>query len=265
MRATDFITEIEKLEKNDYTGGKSELKYVDAPTKKKVLPLPGGSGLQYAITGNKYSNTIIILDPAAKSEKPLKDYWENTAEYNKRIKQWEKSGIKAQIVAKLSVYNNKIPGIPDAVKVGAITVDEDYRGIGLAKALYGIVLTIMKKTLIAGGEQTPGGRRNWLSIANIPGVEVKGFVQIDNDDVNFDPRNDGILYGSTAKQVDKNHDKLMHMGGQFIGKDEYSEYWGFDLIPGKNELRQFKNLGINVLYDKGQAATGMYAKWVGNE
>lgn len=263
MRATDFITEIEKLEKNDYTGGKSELKYVDAPTKKKVLPLPGGSGLQYAITGNNYSNTIIILDPAAKSEKPLKDYWENTAEYNKRIKQWEKSGIKAQIVAKLSVYNDKTPGIPNAVKVGAITVDEDYRGIGLAKALYGIVLTIMKKTLIAGGEQTPGGRRNWLSIANIPGVEVKGFVQIDNDDVAHNPE---FWRGSAGeKEVDKNHDKLMHMGGQFIGKDEYSEYWGFDLIPGKNELRQFKNLGINVLYDKGQAATGMYAKWVGNE
>ena len=269
MRANDFITEIERLRKDDYTGGKSELQYVKKPGKKRVFPLPGGSGLQYAIIPDGRSFTVAILDPNHMEDRPQMNRWEWRDEYEQRLAKWEhlkkqgKLKAKPQVVGKLSVYGGN-QGIPGALKVGAITVDEDYRGVGIAKALYGIVLTIMKKPLIAGSEQTPGGRKNWMSLASIPGVEVKGFVQIDNEDVNFDPSNDGRLYGSTAKQVDRAHDMLMQLGGQFLSKDEWSEYWAFDVLPGNGELKPAIKNKLSILYsNSGSEQTGLIAYWTG--
>ncbi len=242
------VNEIQRLHKYDYEGGKEELYGIKKPDKKAAKPLPGGSGFEYAITKNSYSGmtTIVIIDPNA----PAKD-------------------TGSEIVAKLSLYNYKEQPFKNAVKVSSITVDEDYRGKGLAKALYGIVLTIMKKTLVAGGEQTPGGRRNWMSLASIPGVEVKGFVQIDTDDVEFNPNDwpDSPAYQQAKKQrekeVDAVHDNLMRMGGQFLGKSRYAEYWAFDVLPGKDELKQAVKTPMNTLYDQGDAATGMFAVWTG--
>ena len=42
MRATDFITEIERLRPDEYEGGKGYLN--GTTTGKKVAKLPGGSG-----------------------------------------------------------------------------------------------------------------------------------------------------------------------------------------------------------------------------
>lgn len=277
MRATEFLTEIERLAKDDYTGGKGELAYVKKPGKKKVFPLPGGSGLQYAIMPETAQfTTIAIVDPNHTEPKPVMKRWEWRDEFEQRLAKWEQMKAKGtlkpkpQVIAKLSIYGGN-QGIPGAVKVGSITVDEDYRGQGIAKALYGIVLTIMKKTLIAGGEQTPGGRKNWLSLASIPGVEIKGFVQLDADETEFNKKDwpKGGTWDAEAKKyeqkVDKLHDTLMKLGGQFITKDRYAEYWAFDVLPGKGELAPAVKTSINTLYDKGEAATGLYAKWVGNE
>lgn len=275
MRATDFLSEIERLDKDDYTGGKGELAYVKKPGKKKVMPLPGGSGLQYAIMPETAQfTTIAIINPNHTEPKPVMGRWEWRDEFEQRLAKWEQMKAKGtlkpkpQVIGKLSLYGGN-QGIPGAVKVSSITVDEDYRGQGIAKALYGIVLTIMKKTLIAGGEQTPGGRKNWLSLASIPGVEIKGFVQIYSDDVNFDPSLWPNHPGYNAEKkrqekiVDSNHDKIMRMGGQFITKDRYSEYWAFDVLPGNGELAPAVKTSLNTLYDKGEAATGLYARWVG--
>lgn len=271
MRAKDFVTEIERLDKSDYEGGKDELSYLRTPNKKKIMPLPGGSGFQYSVITSATNNpTVVIIDPNA-SGKPEMERWDFRDEYERRVAKWEKSGSKPapKIVAKLSLYYYKEPPFKNALKVGSITVDEDYRGRGLAKALYGIVLSIMKKTLVAGGEQTPGGRRNWLSIASIPGVEVKGFVQIDKDALEFDPKEwpDLPVYNyarkSAEKGVDRAHDNLMRMGGQYLGKNNWSEYWAFDVIPNKKELKQAVKTSMNTLYDDGDSATGMFAVWTG--
>ena len=272
MRATDFITEIERLGKDDYTGGKSELQYVKKPGKKRVMPLPGGSGLQYAIipeTGQYY--TIAIIDPNYTESEPVQGNYEWFDEFKDRYSRWQRSKGKAkpQVVGKLSVYGGD-QGIPGALKVGAITVDEDYRGVGIAKALYGIVLTIMKKPLIAGSEQTPGGRKNWMSLASIPGVEVKGFVQLENDEVNFNRKEwpVGKQWDYTAKKaerdVDQIHDKLMQLGGQFLAKNKYNEYWAFDVMPGNGELKPAIKNSLSTLYsDYGSEPTGLIAYWTG--
>ena len=276
MRAKDFVTEIERLSKDDYTGGKGELAYVKKPSKKKVFPLPGGSGLQYAIMPETAQfTTIAIVDPNHVEPKPVMKRWEWRDEFEQRLAKWEQMKAKGtlkpkpQVIAKLSIYGGN-QGIPGAVKVGSITVDEDYRGQGIAKALYGIVLTIMKKTLIAGGEQTPGGRKNWLSLASIPGVEVKGFVQLDTDDVEFDPNDwpDNLVYQQAKKikekRVDAIHNNIMQLGGQFIGKNRYAEYWAFDVVPSNGELAPAVKNSLSTLYsNRGHEPTGLFARWVG--
>ena len=177
MRANEFLAEIERLSKDDYTGGKDELAIYQTPGEKKLVPLPGGSGLFYSIKSDSDGTRqfIFIIDPKHVEKTLSRRFGETVEEFIARVKEVHRTGSKPQpkIVAKLSVEDFSSP-IPNAVQVGSITVDEDYRGMGLAKALYGIVLTIMKKTLLAGNEQTPGGRRNWMSLASIPGVEVKG-------------------------------------------------------------------------------------------
>jgi hypothetical protein len=133
--------------------------------------------------------------------------------------------------------------------VETITVDEDYRGQGLAKALYGIVLTIMKRPLTAGSAQTPGGRRNWLSLANTPGVEVKGIIQVDHD--------------NPFTNTDDFTDQLMQLGGQFIGQDKYASCWAFDVVPGKGELKPYIKNTLSKIYDE-DGPTTLLATWSGN-
>jgi GNAT superfamily N-acetyltransferase len=270
---TQAINEIERLRKDDYTGGKGELDMYQTPGEKKLVPLPGGSGLFYSIRADRDGTRqfIFIVDPKAIPTKPVRGRWEFDDEFKEKLQAWEKNKNKVRptIVAKLSLEDFSSP-IPNAVQVGSITVDEDYRGMGLAKALYGIVLSVMKKTLVAGSEQTPGGRRNWMSLANIPGVEVKGFVQIDTDDVEFNPNDwpDLPAYQQAKKKQEKSidavHDNIMRLGGQFIGKNKYAEYWAFDVVPGNGELAPAVKTTLNRLYsDGGYEQTGLYARWVG--
>lgn len=266
------LNEIERLTKDMYTGGKGELEDYKTPGNKKLKPLPGGSGFMYAVEPSRFGGgNIFIIDPNHVETQPVMGRHEFRAEFQQRLAKWRENPnqVGPRIVAKLSVDDFNSP-IPNSVQVGAITVDEDYRGMGLAKALYGIVLTIMKKTLIAGSSQTPGGRKNWMSLAAIPGVEVKGFVQIDTDDVEFNPKDwpDFPAYqramNKKEKQVDAVHDNIMRLGGQFIGKNKYSEFWAFDVMPGNGELAPAVKNSLSKLYsDGGYEQTGLFARWAG--
>jgi GNAT superfamily N-acetyltransferase len=273
MRATEFLTEIERLSKDDYTGGKDELEVYQTPGEKKLVPLPGNRELSYSIKADRDGTRqfIFIVDPNHIEKTLSRRYGESVSSFITRAKKVQRTGSKPEpkIVAKLSIEDFNSP-IPNAVQVGSITVDEDYRGRGLARALYAIVLYIMKKTLVAGNEQTPGGRRNWVSLTNIPGVEVKGFVQLDTDDVEFNPNDWPDIPGyDTAKkqrekEVDAIHTNIMKLGGQFIGKNKYAEYWAFDVLPGKGELAPAVKTSLSKLYsDRGEEPTGLFAKWVG--
>jgi hypothetical protein len=218
MRANEFLTEIEKIPANQYNGGKEVLgDYTIKPSTLK--PLPGGSGFVYAVESEGYLTKVFIVDP-------------------------KNNPTEAIAVLELSTDSLPIPGKPLAVET--ITVDEDYRGRGLAKALYGIVLTIMKRPLTAGFAQTPGGRRNWLSLANISGVEVKGIIQVDHNDPNTN--------------TDDFTDQLMQLGGQFIGQDEYASCWAFDVVPGKGELKPYIKNALSKIYDK-DGPTTLLARW----
>jgi hypothetical protein len=264
LQESTLIQEIEKYRADDYTGGKSQLKYSKPP--KKLYPLPGNSGLLYSIVntyyGSRYASSIKLWDPnnprPTSKSKPSKNRYELWYEYYERLEKWEKAQEKLKKQSKLTEptpvgelnISRAIFPIDNAVKVESITVDEDYRGMGLAKSLYGIVLTIMKKTLLAGDEQTPGGRRNWASLSQIPGVQVYGYVAIEND------------------ELDRYTNEIMgKLGGDYMGETGNYHYFRFNVRPnttGKELESYVKSKKIKLYGDSWNSAVGgLYAIWTG--
>ena len=210
MRAQEIITEIAAMPAHQFAGGKDMLDYMPPPSKKRLKPLPGGTDLQYAIETMGPETRVQIVDPGI-------------------------PGITRPDV--VAVLNLDSSNLPNTVQVGSITVDEDYRGRGLAKALYGIVLTIMRKNLVSGSGQTPGGRRNWVSLASIPGVEVRGVVSIPDQ-----------LFDTNSKYADRMINQLMQLGGEFLHRNGYYTYWLFDVVPGKGQLQPAVQNALSKLY-----------------
>lgn len=287
LKETQELDEIERLSPSGFEGGKEHLnREYDAG--KTIKKLPGGSGLLYSIENEGSGDFKIRLwDPINKgefqpTEQPKKYPWYSNREYKEVIARWERRNAEFQakynrapgkLVGELTLH--KAYGLPlkNAVQVGVITVDEDYRGVGLAKALYGIVLTIMKRPLVAGSSQTPGGRKNWVSISQIPGVEMKGYFAIDTVDLQavdtskLNPRYDDIGWAKkNNKQVDNTIDTIMgKLGGQFIGQSPGKEFFAFDVKPdttGK-ELKSYIDTQLTKVYGNYNSSTGLYAVWTG--
>jgi hypothetical protein len=289
MRASEFLNEtqeldeIERISPSGYTGGKSYL--TNKEFGKQIKKLPGGSGLLYSTSEGRYDGIDIKLwDPngkdylalkgQAQEPKPVRNRRESVYDYNNRLYVWERNqrdlNTPGQLIGRLSV--SIVNGFPlkGAVQVDTITVDEDYRGGGIAKALYGIVLTIMKRPLLAGSSQTPGGRRNWLSLASIPGVEMKGYFSIDEE--GLDPVvAKGPYSMTTPAQANKNIDIIMgqlggqHMGKGLNGRHQGDEYFAFDVQPDttKQELKAYVDTKLSKVYGGYNSNTGLYAIWTG--
>ena len=213
------LQEIATMPADQFAGGKDMLDYMPPPSKKRLRPLPGGTDLMYAIETMGPETRVQIVDPGM-------------------------PGITRPVV--VAVLNLDPSTLPNTVQVGSITVDEVYRGRGLARALYGIVLTIMRKNLVSGSGQTPGGRRNWLSLATIPGVEVQGLVRIPNQI--FDLERTATVSPQWRKYADRTMDQIMELGGQFYSKDNNSTYWLFDVVPGKGSLQPAVKNALSRLY-----------------
>ena len=284
MRANEFLNqpqeldEIERLASYDYPGGKAYLN--NKAYGKQVKKLPGGSGLLYSVSEGRYGGIDIKLwDPngadyiaqksAGAEPRPVQLRREPSWAFRRRLDQWtnRQQGLAApgQLIGKLSVESDSSFPLRRAVQVGTITVDEDYRGVGIAKALYGIVLTILKRPLLAGTSQTPGGRRNWVSLASIPGVEMKGWLAI--DETQLDPTVSRYS-GTTPAQANKNIDTIMgELGGQHIGKNSYgTDYFAFDVRPNTTgtELEAAVKTKLSRVYGSNyDSNAGLYAVWTG--
>ena len=286
MRITELLAEtqegIEKLPAGDYTGGKSSLYHPKNIKAEPAQPLPGGSGFVYTIGPGQYGTDIQIWDPNGpdyinSTIKPVRKPKEPEWKFKGRLEYWGWAVIRAgntpgQLIGKLSIAPAKWFPMSNAVGVDTITVDEDYRGQGIAKALYGIVLTIMKLPLVAGDTQTPGGRRNWVSLASIPGVNMKGYVGLehyeitpraapaDNDPVDIDPNKE-------ARTADKNIDTIMgQLGGDYIGRGRDNvEFFAFDVKPTTTgqELEAHVKTKMSNIYGDTDYNSGLYATWSG--
>lgn len=275
MRLSEFNEGIETLPAGEYRGGKSSL-YV--PTKFKpdsMQKLPGGSGFMYTVGPGQYGTNIEIWDPKGPdfinaTTQPVREPQETDGDYKERVQYWEYANKRAtntpgQLVGKLSIapasqqQSSQFP-LRNAVRVSTITVDEDYRGQGIAKALYGIVLTIMKLPLVAGNTQTPGGRRNWVSLASIPGVKMKGYVGV----ARYDLSGGGAVQ---SKNSDKNIDTIMgQLGGDYIGRSRDNEmFFAFDVTPNATgkELEAHVKTKMSKIYGDTDFNSGLYATWSG--
>lgn len=293
MRAQEFVNEtqeldeIERLSPTAFSGGK---KYLDSYGREKsVRELPGGSGLLYSITNDSGDFEIKIWDRANKGKfqpydlGPRPSYY-TRREWASRVEYFQQKDVRrkaefdrspGKLIGKLTVdsVGRSFP-MPGAVQVGTITVDEDYRGGGIAKALYGIVLTIMKRPLLAGSSQTPGGRRNWISLSQVPGVQMKGYVSVDDDDLQtrdtsqVDRSSDKRWVASQNKAAENKIDTIMgKLGGEYIGQNNQGEhYFAFDVKPNtsKQELEAYVNTNLSKVYSGGYGSGGgLYAVWAG--
>ena len=207
MRYTEIISEITRARMSRYMGGGGELDLWSVPARRERLlrsskPLSDIAGLNYYVEKTSLGYEIFVIDP------------ENTTK---------------PIVGHLSLTAHRYFPVLAAM-VDAITVREKYRGRGIAPAMYRIVLFELGLTLLAGSEQTPGGRKNWLKIADMPGVEVKGYVPIYDSD--FDDPEEYKKY--TGKMIDK----LMAAGGEYLGTSKHGRqhFFVFDVVPGTGEL-----------------------------
>ena len=232
MRAHQFIPEIEAIPGYQYSGGKESLQDYNNINPSVLKPLPGNSDFAYAVEAAGYLTRILIVDP-------------------------EKNPTDA--IAYLELTKDDLPIRGKPLQVETITVDEDYRGRGLAKALYNIVLTVMKRPLVAGSAQTPGGRRNWLSLIQTPGVDVKGVVQLDNRSLDSTNAAPGSKH---EKSIEKTIDNVMELGGQFLGKDKYFSYWAFDVVPGRGQLAPHIKNSLSRIYGY-DTPTTLVATWSG--
>jgi len=226
------INEIERIDPEDWEGGKQALNK-GMPVIKNAKKLPGSSGLLYSIDQGETRGVIDIAlwDPA---KKPMY------------------KGAPGMEVGRLELIELPRFEIPGAVAVSTITVDEDYRGQGLSTAMYKIVLKRLMRPLVAGDAQTPGGRRNWVSIANIPGVQIKGYARLEEDDL-MDKDNIDVIMGK--------------LGGEISHNERSGDYFvTFDVMPSTTgqELEAYIKTNLSKVYDEPIGMlTGLYAQWTG--
>ena len=140
----------------------------------------------------------------------------------------------------ISVDTNRYTPFPikNSYSVTSIGVLKDYQGQNLAKSLYGLVLLPppigLGGTLVSDASQTPGGRRNWASLARIPGVEVTGYISISKNIENMNLIDD--LFG--------------RVGGVYIGENKYFVYYQFPITVDDNEVKNLiKNSNIKIYYE----------------
>jgi GNAT superfamily N-acetyltransferase len=164
--------------------------------------LPGGSGLTYGVNKENDLLEIMIFD-----------------------------GDK--LAGELDIVYTR--GATKTWSVDSVAVEPAHRGQGIAKALYGIALSILKLPLEAGQLQTKHGQAMWLMLNSIPGVEVVGYDQVPTQ-----------LYQAKP-------------GDQIVFQNKRHTGFTFPVRPGKNSMRSGRQ-GTGIYTSP---STTMIAKWTG--
>ena len=195
--------EIARIPKSELAGWGDKDTIEPQQEPKGSKPLPGGSGYKYHID-RKGSDRLEIT---------LYDH--------------------GQIIAELDLEELGAP-IP-LWQVDTIAAIPEYQGKGLGMALYGIALSILKLTLVAGATQTQHGARQWLKLSQIPGVEVMGMKTGPKNDRKLGPDNQILWSGP-----------------------EYQTYT-FPITQGSKSMKSAQR-GVGIYNSAGAT---MIAKWTG--
>ena len=195
------IMEIARIPQGDYgSAGTIDADRVPDVARKE---LPGGSGFTYGINQKDTEFLeIMIFD-------------------------------QDQIVGELDLSDTRGP--MKTWSVENIAVDPQHRGRGIAKALYGIALSILKLPVEAGQLQTGHGQKMWLMLNSIPGVEVVGSA------------------------MDRTSDYRPRPGDDIVLQDKNYTHYTFPVRAGTRSMRSSRpGTGIYTRPD-----TTMVAKWTG--
>jgi hypothetical protein len=194
------LFEISTMSAMHYRGGKDELDWWSKESFAKLLkrsqPL---AGTKYRYVLNKYSErganflSVTVLDPKALP------------------------GAEGRYdpVGELVISTRPHTWLTKAYQVETITVNHDYRGQGVAKALYWTTMNLIKVPLLAGSSQTRGGQVNWASLHSMPGILVRGYGMLEDD----------VFENLDQQYLDQLIGAIMESGGEFIGK---LRRWGSD-------------------------------------
>jgi hypothetical protein len=178
----------------------------------------------------------------------------------------EKYPVGALIIKKY----DRFP-IRNSYMVDVIGIKRPYRGMGIAQAMYRLVMAKkpngMGATLIAGESQTPGGRQNWKRLATNTNVEVLGWASIRTY------RKDEISASDGESQDTKIYNALDDLygklGAQYIGVEKRNfferHYFVFPVTVGKTQIMNaVKNSGIKIYHEDNDQpiVTGLLAKWI---
>jgi hypothetical protein len=225
------LNEISRIGAKTFTGSGTLSNY-DGTLFPKAKWLPGNAGLMYDITMKSHP-IILLIDP------------------------YKKTGSK--VIGELTLIRWEPFPMKNAYKVDTITVDTKYRGKGIAKALYGIVLSILHINLLSGISQTPGGRINWISLNRIPGCEVKGYISLPDK-----------LFNSNTTPLKDALDSIMDLGTDYLGAKTYkgnkTHYFTFPVSEADNgELSMELETKIKLYsnFHEEHVKTGLVASWVG--
>jgi len=195
------VMEIARIPQGDYgTAGTIDTERVPDVDRKE---LPGGSGLTYGINQKDTEFLeIMIFD-------------------------------QDEIVGELDLADTRGP--MKTWSVENLAVDPQHRGRGIAKALYGIALSILKLPVEAGQLQTGYGQKMWLMLNSIPGVEVVGSA------------------------MDRTADYRARPGDNIVMQDENYTHYTFPVRAGRRSMRSSRpGTGIYTRPD-----TTMVARWTG--
>jgi ribosomal protein S18 acetylase RimI-like enzyme len=195
------VLEIARIPQGDYgTAGTIDTERVPDVDRKE---LPGGSGLTYGINQKDTEFLeIMIFD-------------------------------QDEIVGELDLADTRGP--MKTWSVENLAVDPQHRGRGIAKALYGIALSILRLPVEAGQLQTGYGQKMWLMLNSIPGVQVVGSAMDRTSDYRPRPA-DNIVY-----------------------QDENYTHYTFPVRAGRRSMRSTRpGTGIYTRPD-----TTMIARWTG--
>jgi ribosomal protein S18 acetylase RimI-like enzyme len=195
------VMEIARIPQGDYgTAGTIDTERVPDVNRKE---LPGGSGLTYGINQKDTEFLeIMIFD-------------------------------QDEIVGELDLADTRGP--MKTWSVENLAVDPQHRGRGIAKALYGIALSLLRLPVEAGQLQTGYGQKMWLMLNSIPGVEVVGSA------------------------MDRTSDYRPRSGDDIVYQDENYTHYTFPVRAGQRSMRSTRpGTGIYTRPD-----TTMIARWTG--
>jgi GNAT superfamily N-acetyltransferase len=193
--------EIARVPQGDYgTAGTIDAERVPDVERKE---LPGGSGFTYGINQKDPEFMEIMM-------------FDND-----------------KIVGELDLADTRGP--MKTWSVENLAVDPQHRGRGIAKALYGIALSILKLPVEAGQLQTGYGQKMWLMLNSIPGVEVVGSA------------------------MDRTADYQARPGDNIVLQDKNYTHYTFPVRAGRRSMRSSRpGTGIYTRPD-----STMIARWTG--